>query len=93
MISYDIICISESFLNSDYATDDPRLCIQGYVMARSDDPSNTKRGCVCIYYKEHMPFVRRTDIAFLDECIVAEIKLKKKIVCYLCLSFSKPNGR
>ena len=26
---YDIICISESFLNSDYATDDPRLLYPG----------------------------------------------------------------
>ena len=31
---------------------------------------------VCTYYKEHLPSVRRTDIAFLDECIVAEIKIK-----------------
>ena len=64
-------------------------CIQGYVMARSDHPSNTKRG-VCIYYKEHLPFVRRTDIAFLDECIVAEIKIKKSKLLVTC-AYRSPN--
>ena len=43
-------------------------------MIRSDHPSNTKRGGVCLYYKQHLPFVRRDDITSLDECIIGEIK-------------------
>ena len=64
----DLICISETFLDTDYSDDDQRLSLQGYDMIRSDPPSNTKRRRVCIYYKEHLPFVRRDDITFLDEC-------------------------
>ena len=28
--------------------------LEGYNLIRSDDPSNTKRGGVCIYYKERL---------------------------------------
>ena len=73
---FDFICVSETFLDSSYSSDDPKLSIQGYAMLRSDHPSNTKRGGVCIYYKEHLPFVRRDGITNLDECIVGEIKVK-----------------
>ena len=66
---FDIICVSETFLDSSYSNDDPKLSIQGYAILRSDHPSNTKRGGVCIYYKEHLPFVRRDHIANLDECM------------------------
>ena len=37
-------------------------------MTRADHPSNTKRGGVCIYYKE-LPPIRKTDICKLNECI------------------------
>ena len=42
--SFDIICISETFLNSDYSLDDPRLMLDGYIMRRSDHPSGAKQG-------------------------------------------------
>ena len=74
--NFDRIWISETFLDSDHPSDDHRLGLQGYAMIRSDYPSNTKRGGVCIYYKEHLPFVRRDDITILDECILGEIKVK-----------------
>ena len=31
------------------------LKISGYTLVRSDDPSNKKRGGVCIYYKSLLP--------------------------------------
>ena len=49
----DIICLSETFLNSSISIDDNRLSIPGYLMMRADHPSDTKRGRVCLYYKEH----------------------------------------
>ena len=64
------------------------LDLQGYAMIRSDHPSNTKRGGVCIYYKEHLPFVRRDDITSLDECIVGVIKVKKSKFFLTCLYHS-----
>ena len=58
--NYDIICISETFLNSSHLNNDPTLKLQGYELIRSDHPSNTKRGGVCLYYKEHLPLKLRT---------------------------------
>ena len=86
---FDVICISETFLDSDYSSDDQRLNIQGYVMIRSDHPSDTKRGGVCMYYKEHLAFTRRNDITFLDECLVGEIKIKRK-KCFVTCVYRSP---
>ena len=54
------------------------LSIPGYSMMRADHPSNTKRGGVCLYYKEHLPIIRRDDISNLQECLVTEITVKNK---------------
>ena len=87
---FDIICISETFLDSTYSTDDPRLSIHGYAMIRSDHPSNTKRGGVCIFYKEHLPFINRTDLTFIDECLIGEIKYKNS-KCFVSCVYRSPN--
>ena len=82
---FDIIFLSETFLDSDHLRDDPRLQLEGYVMRRSDHSSNSKRGGVCIYYKEHLPFVRRDDLECLNECIVGEIRTKGSKCFVTCL--------
>ena len=74
----DIICLSETFLDSSIPIDDNRLSVPGYSMMRSDHPSNTKRGGVCLYYKKHLPIIRRDDISNLQECLVTEITVKNK---------------
>ena len=84
---FDVICISETFLDLNYSSVDQRLNLQGYVIIRSDHPSDTKRGAVCMYYKEHLAFTRRNDITFLDECLVWKIKIKNKkcfVTCFYC---------
>ena len=48
---FDIVCLSESFLNSEILTDDENFQIPGNSIARVDHPSNTKRGDVYVYYK------------------------------------------
>ena len=58
---YDFICISQAFLDSSFESDDKDLMLDGYNLIRSDHPSNTKRGGVCIYYKESLA-VRSVDI-------------------------------
>ena len=50
---FDVICTSETFLNSDTAFDDDNLMIEGDII-RSDYPSNSRRGGVCIYYKQSL---------------------------------------
>ena len=74
---FDINGISETFMNSAHFNDYAILNLQEYTMIRSDHPSNAKRGGVCIFYKDHLSFVRRTDITYLDECLIGEIKKKK----------------
>ena len=43
---FDIICLSEIYLDADTPFNDDNLEISGYTLARSDHPSNTKRGGV-----------------------------------------------
>ena len=52
---YDIICLSETYLDSSTTNVDEELQISGYTLIRSDHPSNTKRGGFCIYYKSSLP--------------------------------------
>ena len=47
---FDIICISETYLDSSTPSDDSNLEVSEYTFVRSDYPSNNKRGGVCIYY-------------------------------------------
>ena len=72
--NYDIICLSEMFLNSSIETNDDRISIDGYNLIRADHPSNSKRGGVCIYFKEHIPLIKRDDICTLDNCLVTETR-------------------
>ena len=43
---------------------------------RADHLSNTKRGEVCLYYKEDFPVSQRDDTSNLKECLVAGITIK-----------------
>ena len=86
----DIICISETFLDSDHSSDDQRLQIPGYELIRSDKPNNTKHGGVCIYYREHLPLTVRTDLSPLNECLVCEVKVNNK-KCFLTCAYRSPS--
>ena len=59
---------------------------------RCDHPSNIKRGGVCIYYRDHLPLSRRSDITCLDECLVCEIKVGNK-KCFITLVYRSPTDR
>ena len=78
----DIIFLSETFLDSSIEASDPNINISGYNSLRSDHPSNTKRGGVCIFYKDYLPVIRRDDLCALSECIVNEIKLGEKFIFF-----------
>ena len=51
----DIICLSETYFDSTVPHDDDNLVLSGYKLIRSDHPSNTKGGGVCLYYKNYLP--------------------------------------
>ena len=82
--NYDIICISETFLNSSHLNNDPTLKLQGYELIRSDHPSNTPRGGVCLYYKDHLPLKIRKNVSAVSESIIVELKTKKH-KCFIML--------
>ena len=50
----DIIFLSESFLHSSVEANDPNISYLGYNSLRFDNPSNTKRGGVCLFYKDYL---------------------------------------
>ena len=72
---YDFICISETFLNSSFESDDKNHMLEGYNSIRSDHPNNTKRDGVCIYYKGSLA-VRLVDITSLPECLVCQVTIQ-----------------
>ena len=86
--NYDIICLSETFLNSSIESNDDRISIDGYNLIRSDHPSDSKRGGVCIYYKEHIPLIKRDNICTSDNCLVTEIRSKGEKHFSTCIDHS-----
>ena len=71
---FDIICLSETYLDSSTRPEDDNLEMAGYGFARADHPTNTKRGGVCIYYKKGLP-LRFLNIIFPNECIKFELRI------------------
>ena len=84
LYNYDIICISKTFkffsIGKWFYIETQR-----FELIRSDHPSNTKRGGVCLYYKEHLPLKLRINISTLNECITIELKTKKHKCFITCL--------
>ena len=58
-------------------------------MIRADLPSNTKRGGVCIHYRNCLP-LKLLNISYLNECITFVIKLGDKICNFVSL-YRSPN--
>ena len=79
--NYDLICLSETFLNSSIDGSDTRISIDGYNLIRSDHPNDSKRDSVCIYYKERIPLSDRN------------LLTKWKMFFDLYISFPKSKSR
>ena len=82
--NFDIVCHSETFLNSSIQNDDHKLKIDCYDLIRSDYPSYSKKGGVCIYYKEHIHLIRLDDLRTLDNCLVTEIRSQSEKYLLTC---------
>ena len=74
---YDILCISETYLDSSVSNDDTTLSLPGYNLARSNHPSNVKRVGVCLYYKEKL-YLRMINVSFLSQCVLCEVTLQRQ---------------
>ena len=75
--NFDVVCISETYLDSTTALDDENLEIAGYKLSRTDHASNSKRGGVCVYYKNSLA-LRLIDAHYLQECLIFEILIGGK---------------
>ena len=71
----DIICLSETYLDSTVPLDAANLVISGYNLICSDYPSNTRRRGVCLYYKNYLP-LRVLNISYLKKCLNFELKVR-----------------
>ena len=80
----DIICLSETYLDSSISSDNENLELPVYNLVRADNRTNTKKGGVCIYYHNSLPF-KVIDIQLLNECINFDIRIGGKLCSFLCL--------
>ena len=74
---FNMICLSETFLDSSIPTNDERLTTKGYKLIRADNPSDSKKGVVGIHYKQFLA-VRPVEVKNLNECVIFEVSIKKK---------------
>ena len=74
MHKFDIICISETFLNNTYEDD---LDLNGYNLLRVDHASNAKTGGFCIYYKGTLA-LKMISILYLNESLLCEVAIGSK---------------
>ena len=77
---FDIMCLSETYLNSKIPSDDENLEILEYNLVREDHPSNNKRGGVCVYYKNY----RVINVKYLQESISFELRIGGKCWKFSC---------
>ena len=74
---YNMLCISETHLDSSISNDDTTLSIPGYNLAWSDHPDNVKKGGVCLHYKEKLS-LRMINVSFLSQCVLHEVTLQRQ---------------
>ena len=77
LYKHDFMCISETYFDSSVLEGDSCFQFDRYKVIRADHPSNTKRGGVCIYYKESLS-VRALNLTNLNECIICEVSIQNR---------------
>ena len=82
--NFDIVCISETYLDSTTALDDENLASIGYNLLRADHASNSKRGGVCVYYKSSLA-LRLINVHYLQECLIFKILIGGKSCNFISL--------
>ena len=77
---FDTICLSETYLDNSYHTDDDQLVFPGFNLIRADKPNNIKQQGICIYYRETLP-VKIINLNILNEYLVSEFSFGSRRVC------------
>ena len=53
---FDVVCLLETYLDSPGLSDNENFNLPNHNVVRADHPSNTKKGGVCIYFKNSLLF-------------------------------------
>ena len=72
---YDVICLSESYLDSSIASNNDDFYIKS--LYRADHTNNVKKGDVRAYIRESLP-LRCFRNTYLQECLILEISVNNK---------------
>ena len=83
--NFDIVCLAETLLDSKIPHDDENININGYSLLTVDHPNNIKRGGICMYFKESLPLIIRSDLSNMKECLVTEINVNNERCFFTCL--------
>ena len=75
--TYDIICLSETYLNHDTLSDNDNLWTPGYELINVDHPSNRKRGGICICHRDLTP-ITVNNVSYLKECLNFSLRVNGK---------------
>ena len=67
-----------------------RLMTELNYLLRATHSNDTRRGGVCMYFKEHFPILRRENVCNLPENLITEIRMGKKKCFFTCL-YRSPN--
>ena len=89
---FDIIYLSETFLDSSISSNGDNLEVPGYTVVPTDNPNNTKGGGAWIYYLNSLS-LKVLDIQFLNEFINFEINIGEKVCNVICLYRSPSQTR
>ena len=82
LFNYDLVSICETCLND--SVDLPQPLLDEYTFVPVNNPANTRRGGVGLFYKNSLPVVIRNDLSF-DESIVVEMKFGRKKIFFTVL--------
>ena len=59
-------------------------------LIRSDHPSDSKKGGICIYYKKPIILLNHVDVCTLDKCLVTKICSQNE-KCFLTSIYCSPS--
>ena len=86
---YDIICISENFLDSTISDDNNIFHNEGYNLIRADHLDNIERGAVCLYFKKSLS-LKKIQLSHITECLLCEVNIKGQ-VGFIIVSYRSPS--
>ena len=63
-------------INSSIQINNNLISVDRCNLIRADNSSHSKGAGVCIFYKKHIPVIKRDDFCTLDNCLGTEVRLQ-----------------